>query len=416
MDKTHKDKLDRVFSEYIRKRDTKDGYFICISCGRRLPYGQADCGHYINRRHLATRWDEENCNAQCRKCITPENRVLMEDLTWKEIGKIGVGEKIVGFEEYGERKTSRRYKIGVVTRSERFITDVYKVTFENGESIKCTANHKWLARRGSTTSFVWIETKDLWVDSYNLKGNHITGACKGHVFSVVCKPFRVVEQDMSADAGWIAGMIDADGHLTQQIARDKRHPKRITYGLRCGISQGDGIIAERVDELLQRFSDKRVTCRADIPKEILNNKRGKKYVSKVTVRTYLITGTNVEKLEFLQRIRPLKLNKLDINKIGKVRSQYDTKVVSIEYVGKEVVVDLETDCHTYIAEGYAMHNCNRFDEGNIQGYRRGLVRKIGEQHVILLESRKYRPTSFSNFEADVLIAEYQRLIKELNCK
>ena len=127
MDKTHKDKLDRVFSEYIRKRDTKDGYFICISCGRRLPYGQADCGHYINRRHLATRWDEENCNAQCRKC-------------------------------------------------------------------------------------------------------------------------------------------------------------------------------------------------------------------------------------------------------------------------------------------------NRFDEGNIQGYRRGLVRKIGEQHVILLESRKYRPTSFSNFEADVLIAEYQRLIKELNCK
>ena len=63
-----------------------------------------------------------------------------------------------------------------------------------------------------------------------------------------------------------------------------------------------------------------------------------------------------------------------------------------------------------------MHNCNRFDEGNIQGYRRGLVRKIGEQHVILLESRKYRPTSFSNFEADVLIAEYQRLIKELNCK
>lgn len=68
MDKAHKDKLDRVFSEYIRKRDTKNGYFVCISCGRRLPYEQADCGHYINRRHLATRWDEENCNAQCRKC------------------------------------------------------------------------------------------------------------------------------------------------------------------------------------------------------------------------------------------------------------------------------------------------------------------------------------------------------------
>lgn len=63
-----KAKLDRVFSEYIRKRDSKDGYFTCISCGRILPYEQADCGHYINRIHMATRFSEINCAGQCRKC------------------------------------------------------------------------------------------------------------------------------------------------------------------------------------------------------------------------------------------------------------------------------------------------------------------------------------------------------------
>lgn len=68
MNKTLKNKLDRVFSEYIRKRDSRDGYFTCISCGRIKPYEQADCGHYINRVHLATRWSEENCNAECRHC------------------------------------------------------------------------------------------------------------------------------------------------------------------------------------------------------------------------------------------------------------------------------------------------------------------------------------------------------------
>ena len=61
-------KLDRIFSEFIRKRDSKNGYFKCISCGQIKPYAQADCGHYINRQHMSTRFDEVNCNGQCRSC------------------------------------------------------------------------------------------------------------------------------------------------------------------------------------------------------------------------------------------------------------------------------------------------------------------------------------------------------------
>ena len=62
-------KLDKVFSRYIRLRDAMpNGYFRCISCGQIKPYEQADCGHYINRQHMITRFDEMNCNAQCRKC------------------------------------------------------------------------------------------------------------------------------------------------------------------------------------------------------------------------------------------------------------------------------------------------------------------------------------------------------------
>ena len=63
-----KAKLDRVFSEFIRKRDSNNGYFKCISCGQIKPYNQADCGHYINRQHMSTRFHEMNCNAQCRSC------------------------------------------------------------------------------------------------------------------------------------------------------------------------------------------------------------------------------------------------------------------------------------------------------------------------------------------------------------
>ena len=91
----YKAKLDKVFSEYIRLRDTsghsKDGYFKCISCGQIKPYSQADCGHYIGRQHMATRYNEINCNAQCRAC----NR-------FEEGNKAGYRRSLV--QKYGEIK------------------------------------------------------------------------------------------------------------------------------------------------------------------------------------------------------------------------------------------------------------------------------------------------------------------------
>ena len=62
-------KLDKVFSRYIRLRDCMpNGYFRCISCGQIKPYEQADCGHFHSRRHMATRFDEDNAHAECRAC------------------------------------------------------------------------------------------------------------------------------------------------------------------------------------------------------------------------------------------------------------------------------------------------------------------------------------------------------------
>lgn len=63
-------KADTAFSKYIRLRDMDpaNGTFVCISCGRRLSIGEADCGHYINRHHMSLRFSEINCNAQCRSC------------------------------------------------------------------------------------------------------------------------------------------------------------------------------------------------------------------------------------------------------------------------------------------------------------------------------------------------------------
>lgn len=61
-------RLDEVFSRYIRLRDTHGGTGQCITCGASIRFETCDAGHYISRRHMATRWNEENAHGQCVEC------------------------------------------------------------------------------------------------------------------------------------------------------------------------------------------------------------------------------------------------------------------------------------------------------------------------------------------------------------
>lgn len=61
--------LDKVFSEYIRlKNADENGYVKCITCPTVKHWKEIDNGHFISRNHIATRYDERNCNPQCAVC------------------------------------------------------------------------------------------------------------------------------------------------------------------------------------------------------------------------------------------------------------------------------------------------------------------------------------------------------------
>lgn len=62
-------KAQKVFNKYIRERDSQDGYFTCISCGRTLTTDQMDAGHFAPvKGGSALRFDEYNVNGECKKC------------------------------------------------------------------------------------------------------------------------------------------------------------------------------------------------------------------------------------------------------------------------------------------------------------------------------------------------------------
>ena len=83
-------KLDRLFSLYIRLRDAMpNGYVRCIACGRIKKFEEVDCGHFHSRTHMSTRYDEDNCHAECRFCnrISSEHLIGYQQNLIRKIGK-----------------------------------------------------------------------------------------------------------------------------------------------------------------------------------------------------------------------------------------------------------------------------------------------------------------------------------------
>lgn len=84
------DKVDSAFSEVVRLTAADEqGYCICITCQDKQHWRSMECGHYMKRRHMSTRYDLENCGPQCTTCNCvmdgrEEDHAKYIDLTYGE--------------------------------------------------------------------------------------------------------------------------------------------------------------------------------------------------------------------------------------------------------------------------------------------------------------------------------------------
>jgi hypothetical protein len=78
-----RDDLDAVFSRYIRlKYSDEKGFVRCYTSGVKLRWQDAQCGHFVPRGNLATRWMEQNCRPQSKN----DNEYLggnLKEFRWK---------------------------------------------------------------------------------------------------------------------------------------------------------------------------------------------------------------------------------------------------------------------------------------------------------------------------------------------
>ncbi|MFI8293017.1 hypothetical protein ACIGBL_28140 [Streptomyces sp. NPDC085614] len=127
--------------------------------------------------------------------------MLKADLTWCRADELKVGDHLVSFDEetirVGNAKGGRNYRQGVIRESQLCQQVSCKVTTAQG-TVTTSAHHLWIVRRTNVNRGPRI----AWVTSTNL----IPGV---HRIISLGTPW---EAEDSRIAGWLAGVLDADGH------------------------------------------------------------------------------------------------------------------------------------------------------------------------------------------------------------
>lgn len=63
-----KKELDKLVSEYVRRSYANNETCTCYTCSKKALWKEMQCGHFISRVYLATRFDLRNLRVQCIGC------------------------------------------------------------------------------------------------------------------------------------------------------------------------------------------------------------------------------------------------------------------------------------------------------------------------------------------------------------
>lgn len=238
-------------------------------------------------------------------CVEESTPILMADLTWKPAKQLKEGEKIIAFDEEGTEledgnRKQRRYRTATVLSNSIEESELLEVKTVDG-SIKVTPDHPFLTKVKYCKGYYpskWVEAKDL---------------NQGDIVIYTMKPW---DKEDSFEAGWLSGLLDADGMIA---AFEKRVLTKVFVVDRTDHNNWNDMVMARVD------------CMTDI-------------------------------MRLLGMVRPLRL----IESAGEfwegrsltssIKGGSDSEVISVEKVDSGNIARLSTSTKTYIANGFAVHN------------------------------------------------------------
>lgn len=271
------------------------------------------------------------------ECVSPETRILTDDLRWIQAGNLSIGDRLLSVDEHSNAAgrlagpaARRRWRWSYVEKSKISIMPRMRVVTDREELI-CTPNHPWLVYgRGNRSArmLIWRRTDELTTDDKLV---------------LAIEPWTI---GSTWEHGWSSGFTDGEGCLVL------RHGKRNPNCTGIYISQVEGEVLEFAKKTLKNIG-------YTFSVHTLTNNPS--YKQGYNLR---LVGGYPEILRFMGQIRPLRLLKKFTNSERNeqlVKSGL-SKVFAIEKLNDGDICSLQTSTKTYIAEGFVAHNTFIFDD------------------------------------------------------
>jgi hypothetical protein len=269
---------------------------------------------------------------QLGACLGAGHKVLLASLKWRNIEDIKLGDKVVALDEHivGGSGCARKMRTATVTGLYSSIAPTMKVTLANGQRFTCTPHHRFLASRKYAHS---RRAKLSWVEAKDLTTNHVL-----RTFTPLWQEHKTFED------GWFGGLIDGEGSMASASRS----------GVACCVAQAGGAVFDSVKDYLSK-NNYPYRVEADYRKASDTSKLGNKIVFKACISD---TG---ELFRLIGTTRPKRFINYDWWSGKELPNNrhtcgHDVAVVSVEPSVDQMVYDIETDTHTYVADGFCSHN------------------------------------------------------------
>lgn len=272
-------------------------------------------------------------------CVSSNTKILKNNLDWVKAKDLKIGDELVGFEE--NAVGTRKYKKSVVTGHEIKRAITYRVFFDDTSYVDVTEDHQWLGLAPKDNQYRWRKTSELNV-GYRMP-----------------KPFNVWEEKQDYNSGYLAGIIEADGSIT----------KDNYYGI--SIYQSQSKNKDIFDKIIKTLDKENINYNIDnieTSKIISTTYKGQEGVIQNQIDTndnvIRILGSSNDKIELIGKYNIQKgkrnfcANNMGYLKVPVDRLRVITNIVKLQ---EEDIVVMQTSEKTFIANGYLMHNCDRYD-------------------------------------------------------
>lgn len=252
---------------------------------------------------------------RAKYCNTPDAPIWMADGTFKPLGEVRVGDKVMGWKLNPANGRRVLCESVVELTHSRVAPMVIESTLDDGSKIKCTPDHRWLNPHSTDSEREWVTIGG------NYEPTRRGNKRKRYVaLSRVVNPVSEIEdRDVALEAAWLGGIWDGEGGGRGFIGQDVYHNPE-TYA--------------RIQEALEMLEIPFRSQPSGI--QILGGRQS--YVK-------ILNWCNITRNKWFREILHTQINRTS------------TSVVNVKELGPGEVISMQTTTGNYVAWGLASKNC-----------------------------------------------------------